>query len=177
MKKMRQMHLWIGLITAILLFIEAGTGLLLTEKWLMGVKSSSHANQGQGHGEHGQSGEHLNIIDAIKKASDSGAFKMDQVSTVMTHGNYVVKLKDEAGTRVTIAPDGTVISKEANRLAAVVRDLHVGKIGTTDVTWMIDVAAISILLLTGTGIVLSLRTLRAQRKQKLKQLAKVKGAA
>jgi hypothetical protein len=36
MKRIRQAHLWIGLITSIFLLVEAVTGLLLAEPWLTG---------------------------------------------------------------------------------------------------------------------------------------------
>jgi uncharacterized iron-regulated membrane protein len=36
MKRIRQAHLWIGLITSIFLLMEAVTGLLLAEPWLIG---------------------------------------------------------------------------------------------------------------------------------------------
>lgn len=35
-KRIRQAHLWIGLITSIFLLVEAVTGLLLAEPWLIG---------------------------------------------------------------------------------------------------------------------------------------------
>jgi len=167
MKKMRNVHLWIGLITSLFLFIEAGTGLLLTERWLMG-SSSGH---GQHHEHGGGHGEHLSMMDAVKKASESGAFAWNDVSVVMNHGVYIVKLNDDAGTTVTISPDGTVISKEANKLASIVRGLHVGQVGDVNIKWMLDVASISILLLTGTGIYLSIKILRAQSKKKRKSFA------
>ncbi len=36
MRKMRNLHLWIGLISSIFLLVEAVTGLLLSEPWLIG---------------------------------------------------------------------------------------------------------------------------------------------
>ncbi|ANB60036.1 pepSY-associated TM helix family protein [Anoxybacillus amylolyticus] len=166
MRKMRNVHLWIGLITSLFLFIEAGTGLLLTERWLMGSSSGhgQHSEHSSGHG------EHLSMMDAVKKASESGAFDWNDVSVVMNHGVYMVKLNDDAGTMVTISPDGTVISKEANKFASIVRGLHVGQVGDMNIKWMLDVASISILVLTGTGIYLSVKILRAQSKKKRKSL-------
>lgn len=38
LKKTRQAHLWIGLISSVLILMESITGLLLTEPWLMGGK-------------------------------------------------------------------------------------------------------------------------------------------
>ncbi|KFZ42963.1 PepSY domain-containing protein [Anoxybacillus flavithermus] len=156
MKKTRDLHLWIGLICSVFLLLEAVTGLLLTERWLMGMGGHSHG----GH-EHAQ----LNMIDAVKKASESGAFSMDEVGVVMNHGMYMVRLNDKDGTLVTIAPDGTVVKKEVNKFASFVRAIHVGKLGLWN-RLMIDAAAISIIILTGTGIYLSVKILRAQAKAK-----------
>jgi uncharacterized iron-regulated membrane protein len=164
MKKTRNVHLWIGLIASIFLFIEAGTGLLLTERWLMG--GSSHDSHQQHSGHDG----HITMLDAVKKASETGAFDLKDVGVVMNHGMYVVKLNDAKGTTVTIAPDGTVVSKEANKFASIVRGLHVGQVGNVNIKWMLDIASISILILTGTGIYLSMKILRAQSKKKRKSL-------
>jgi len=37
MKKIRSLHLWIGLFTSLFILIEAVTGLLMLEPWLMGA--------------------------------------------------------------------------------------------------------------------------------------------
>jgi uncharacterized iron-regulated membrane protein len=170
MKKTRNLHLWVGLICSVFLLLEATTGLLLTERWLMGVKSHSHGAHEHAHGE-GEHAHHgaLSMIDAVKKASESGAFSMDEVGAVMNHGMYMVRLNDDKGTLVTIAPDGTVVSKEANAFSSFVRAIHVGNLGIWN-RIMIDAVAISIILLTGTGIYLSVKILRAQAKAKQRRL-------
>ncbi|MCX8046414.1 MAG: PepSY domain-containing protein [Anoxybacillus gonensis] len=169
MKKTRHLHLWIGLICSVFLLLEAVTGLLLTERWLMGMSGHSHDNHEHAHGDdHGHA--KLNMIDAVKKASESGAFSMDEVGVVMNHGMYMVRLNDKDGTLVTIAPDGTVVKKEVNTFASFVRAIHVGKLGIWN-RLMIDVAAIAIIILTITGIYLSVKILRAQTKAKRRNIA------
>jgi hypothetical protein len=37
MKKIRNLHLWIGLFTSLFILVEAVTGLLMVEPWLMGA--------------------------------------------------------------------------------------------------------------------------------------------
>ncbi|KIQ93557.1 hypothetical protein LH47_02382 [Anoxybacillus thermarum] len=95
---------------------------------------------------------------------------MDEVGVVMNHGMYMVRLNDKDGTLVTIAPDGTVVKKEVNTFASFVRAIHVGKLGIWN-RLMIDVAAIAIIILTGTGIYLSVKILRAQAKGKRRKIA------
>jgi uncharacterized iron-regulated membrane protein len=167
-KKTRNLHLWIGLITSIFLFIEAATGLLLTERWLMGM--SGHHSHHHSHN-HGMESEKLHIIDAVKKASETGAFNLQDVGVIMNHGMYMVKLNDDKGTLITISPSGTIVSKEANSLASIVRGLHVGQLGDVNFRWMLDIASISILILTATGIYLSIKILRIQAKGKQKKLS------
>ncbi|THD14895.1 hypothetical protein CI793_14065 [Anoxybacillus ayderensis] len=169
MKKTRHLHLWIGLICSVFLLLEAVTGLLLTERWLMGMSGHSHDSHEHAHGD-GHGHAKLNMIDAVKKASESGAFSMDEVGVVMNHGMYMVRLNDKDGTLVTIAPDGTVVKKEVNTFASFVRAIHVGKLGIWN-RLMIDVAAIAIIILTGTGIYLSVKILRAQTKAKRRNIA------
>ena len=169
MKKTSNLHLWIGLICSVFLLLEAVTGLLLTERWLMGVSGHSHGSHEHAHGD-GHGHVQLNMIDAVKKASESGAFSMDEVGVVMNHGMYMVRLNDQDGTLVTIAPDGTVVKKEANQFASFVRAIHVGKLGLWN-RLIIDAAAISIIILTGTGIYLSVKILRTQAKTKQRKTA------
>ena len=169
MKKTRHLHLWIGLICSVFLLLEAITGLLLTERWLMGMSGHSHDSHEHAHGD-GHEHAKLNMIDAVKKASESGAFSMDEVGVVMNHGMYMVRLNDKDGTLVTIAPDGTVVKKEVNTFASFVRAIHVGKLGIWN-RLMIDVAAIAIIILTITGIYLSVKILRAQTKAKRRNIA------
>jgi hypothetical protein len=53
MRKVKRAHLWIGLIASILIFVEAFTGLLLNEPWLIGQSATSSFVGGQGFGARG----------------------------------------------------------------------------------------------------------------------------
>ncbi len=57
-----------------------------------------------------------------------------------------------------------------NTFASFVRAIHVGKLGIWN-RLMIDVAAIAIIILTITGIYLSVKILRAQTKAKRRNIA------
>ncbi len=45
MKKIRNLHLWIGLFTSLFILIEAVTGLLMLEPWLMGASQPAAEQQ------------------------------------------------------------------------------------------------------------------------------------
>ena len=48
----------------------------------------------------------------------------------------------------------------------VIRGLHEGRIGNTNIKWVIDLVAIAMMFLTGTGIYLSINILRSKKKKK-----------
>ncbi|MEG6513565.1 PepSY domain-containing protein [Desulforamulus ruminis] len=127
----RQLHLWIGLITSVLILIEAVTGLLMTEPWLMGVNKPS-----------------------------------------IEHRNQAGQLNPEDSSKIGEPGEGQHFSQGGqgnNNLMHVVKNLHAGRIGNTDVSILLDVVAIGMIILTITGIILSERTLRAQSKQRRKK--------
>jgi len=107
MKKCRQLHLWIGLLSSVLILIEAITGLLLSEPGLMGVHRPS----------------------------------------------------PEQHARFERPATGEVLDRE-NSPMAFVKNLHAGRIGNTDVSFLLDIAAVGLIILTITGIILSIRALR-----------------
>lgn len=92
LKTMRNIHLWIGLILAIFICIEAFTGLLQAEPWLMGLDE-----------------DHL-------------------------QGHFT------------------------NRL-------HEGKLGHLNIKWLIDMTAAGLIILTITGVYLSVPLLKTRRKK------------
>jgi hypothetical protein len=66
--------------------------------------------------------------------------------------------------------NGSGLPEGGNNLMGIVRELHEGRIGGMDVTWLADLAAVAMIILTVTGISLSIQTLRAQRLRKRKTL-------
>jgi hypothetical protein len=58
-------------------------------------------------------------------------------------------------------------------LEGIIKGLHVGRLGNMDITWAIDAAAISIIFLTVSGIYLSIKILRADKKRKKRQNPKL----
>lgn len=124
---MRKIHLWIGLVTSLLLFLEAGTGLILMEPWLIGFEREEHDHRGEFHGTLSEKDEEIasslsEFEDRFRGDDDFSAFRM-------------------------------------------IRGLHEGRIGDVDASLLIDLSAISILILTATGIYLSVKILVAERKR------------
>ncbi|HWO97061.1 MAG TPA: PepSY-associated TM helix domain-containing protein [Bacillus sp. (in: firmicutes)] len=157
MKKMRQAHLWIGLITSVFLLMEAITGILLTEPWLMG-QESRHQPMVMQTAEQGQSS-----VDTTRQEqpASSGAVQGESAPDAALQQR---NLEEREGFN---RGDG------GNSLMGIVKGLHAGRLGTMDIKWMIDVAAISMIFLTGSGIYLSVKLLAAQRKSRKKRALKV----
>lgn len=142
MKRTRQLHLWIGLICSVFILIQSITGLLLSEKWLTG-----------------SGGAEMRPPGAMSQSSNSmtPSTAGDQETSGAMQGNRP-------------AFNGSGPSQEgANSLTGFIKGLHEGKIGSTNVKWLVDLAAISMIFLTITGIILSIKTLRAQGKQRRKR--------
>ncbi|MFC0296875.1 PepSY-associated TM helix domain-containing protein [Geobacillus jurassicus] len=130
MRKMRNLHLWIGLISSIFLLVEAVTGLLLSEPWLIG-----QTERGEMH-----------------RAVQEG---MSSFGT---------------GAGASTAPMAPRAEGGGSSLMMFVRQLHEGRLGSLDIRWAVDVAAVAMIVLTATGIFLPIRTLAAGRKRKQKRM-------
>ncbi|MCL6477812.1 MAG: PepSY domain-containing protein [Peptococcaceae bacterium] len=125
MKKIRRLHLWIGLFTSILILMEAVTGLLMVEPWLAGVNKPSP----------GQRAEFEKPV--MKEVSGEGA----------------ARIGVEAGGH--FAPDS-----RGNSIMAFVKNLHAGRVGDTNVSFLLDIVAVGLIILTITGIILSIKALK-----------------
>jgi hypothetical protein len=136
MKKTRQFHLWIGLICSVFILIEAVTGLLMMEPWLLGEAKGP---------QRGEFNQQIRQQQSANPTNGSGA--VDGISAP-ANGNFGPRR--EGGTGIS----------------GFIRNLHQGRIGGTDVGWVIDLAAIGMIVLTATGIVLSTKTLAAQSAQR-----------
>lgn len=121
----RKIHLWVGLILAIILTIEAVTGLILAEPWLVGKgKPQIHMNDSQ---------PTIEQRESIPRA---------------------------------ITANGKPAQGGFNTFRFV-HDLHQGKVGEFDVTWIIDLSAIGLIILVITGVYLSIPFLRIRSTKKL----------
>ncbi len=124
-KVARKMHMWIGLILAVVLLIEAITGLILAEPWLVGREQQQMSPGGQ-----------------PGITTDQGNNPRDKGAMVQ-------------GTKPT--PTGAY---------GLAKGLHQGKIGNLDLKWVVDLSAIGLVILTITGIYISIPILKAQQKKR-----------
>jgi len=133
MKKARKIHLWIGLITSLLLFFQASTGLILMEPWIVGIEKNG---QGQGW---------------IQLEESRKGRVVDENENNNIQGNeYGFNRQDN----------------EDQGLHGIIKELHTGQIGNHDLSIVIDLTAVSIMILTATGIYLSIKILRGEHKRK-----------
>lgn len=130
MKKIRRLHLWIGLLTSVLILMEAITGLLMVEPWLMGADKPALEQRVQ-----------------------------PQKTQMAAEGEIAQRegLTEGPEADRNFSPPG-----QGSSAMGFVKGLHSGRIGNTDVSFILDIAAIVLIILTTTGIILSIRVLRAQ---------------
>jgi hypothetical protein len=139
MRKTRQFHLWIGLICSVFILIEAVTGLLLLEPQLLGGSGVQGAPpqqmQRQQPRNAGAASSDTNAASPAGRA-DAGSFPRNS----------------------NMGPGGEGGAGATN----FIRNLHEGRIGSTDIGWVMDITAIGMIILTTTGIVMSTKILAAQ---------------
>ncbi|WP_066064940.1 PepSY-associated TM helix domain-containing protein [Neobacillus soli] len=179
MKKTRRLHLWIGLIASVFIFMESLTGLLMNEPWLIGQSQieggrgnfqPGQFNQGQflqgniggwGQGTGQNQGQAVNPQQGQSSGQTQGQTGTD--------GNGKYQRRSGFGGNGNLAgrTRGEGIGKGS--LISTIRGLHEGRIGNTEVKWFLDLVAIAMMFLTGTGIYLSIKVLGAERKRKKRQ--------
>ncbi|KRF38673.1 PepSY-associated TM helix domain-containing protein [Paenibacillus sp. Soil787] len=158
MKRTRQLHLWIGLICSVFILLQSVTGLLLSEKWLIGSAETEMRPPG--------------AMSQGMTGNSDGAAPSNQASNSMISPAAGDQGTSGAMQRSRAALNGPGPGQEgANSLTGFIKGLHEGKIGSTNVTWLVDIAAISMIFLTITGIFLSIKTLRAQGISRKKRRA------
>lgn len=161
---MRRAHLWIGLIASVLIFMESITGLLMNEPWLIG---QSQVEGGRGNFQPGQfnqrqfnqgqagqgTGQNSGQANSQMQGQANGQFQGPP--GFGNNGNFSFRARGEG------MGQGSILST--------IRGLHEGRIGNTNIKWLIDLTAIAMIFLTGSGIYLSLKVLSADRKRRKRQ--------
>ncbi|WML28872.1 PepSY-associated TM helix domain-containing protein [Neobacillus sp. OS1-32] len=171
MKKTRTAHLWIGLISSIFIFMESLTGLIMNEPWLIGQSQLEE----RGNFQPGQIPANLNQQGTTSASSSQSGTTQSQANdqsqaTAQPNTNG----QNNNGTNGQFPGAGGAYGRGGFKgegagtqsVMGIVRGLHEGRIGTTDIKWLIDLIAIAMMLLTGTGIYLSIKILGADKKRK-----------
>ncbi|MDQ0199124.1 PepSY-associated TM helix domain-containing protein [Neobacillus ginsengisoli] len=174
MKKMRRAHLWIGLIASILILMESITGLLMNEPWLIGQSQV----EGRGNFQSGQ----MNQAPATQSGTTTGSSQTTGQAQGQTSGqppaNGQTRSNGQTQSQMGSNSDGQLQGPggfgggpggdgtSSRSFMSIIKGLHQGRIGTTNIKWLVDLAALAMISLTGSGIFLSLKVLGADKKRK-----------
>jgi hypothetical protein len=173
MKKTRAAHLWIGLIASIFIFMESVTGLLMNEPWLIGQTQTERGNfqpgqfnQGGTAASTGQTAaQNNNQNQANGQDQNSSQSQFNNQGPGQQDGNSNGQFSGQRGFGGNeTGPMGGNAS--SGSLTGFIKGLHQGQIGTMNIKWLIDLVAVAMMFLTGTGIYLSLRIIRGGKKKK-----------
>ncbi|MEH7415273.1 PepSY-associated TM helix domain-containing protein [Neobacillus drentensis] len=185
MKNTRKAHLWIGLIASIFIFMESLTGLLMNEPWLIGQTSmeggrgnfpAGQMNQGQmnqgqmnnGQTNQGQAGQEMTQNSGQTAGQTQG---QNGNQTQRFNGNGQFQRRGNFGGNGNF-PAGMMMNRQGmgqTSAMGIIRGLHEGRIGNTNIKWLIDLIALAMMALTGTGIYLSIKVLGAEAKRKKRE--------
>lgn len=165
MKKARKAHLWIGLIASVFIFVEALTGLLMNEPWLVG---QSQVEGMKGNFQPGQFNQFRN-----NQGFDNGQASGSQGQNGFNgnrqwQGGNGNNGNGQFGRRFNGNFDPSQL-RQSQGIMGTIRSLHEGRLGTINVKWFLDLVALAMMALTGTGIYLSAKVLGAERKRKKQQ--------
>lgn len=160
MKKTRRAHLWIGLIASILILMESITGLLMNEPWLIG---QSQVEGTRGDFQPGQFNQ-----GAAPQGTTSGSSQAAGQTGGQAQASGQTQMNGQTNANGQFpgpgGPGGTGSSQGS--FMSTIKGLHEGRIGNTNVKWLIDLAAIAMIFLTGSGIYLSMKVLGTDKKRK-----------
>jgi hypothetical protein len=176
MKNTRKAHLWIGLIASIFIFMESITGLLMNEPWLIGQTSMEG---GRGNFQPGQMNQNQFNNGQTNQGQARQGMTQNSGQTAGQpqgqNGNQYQRFNrnGQFQGRGNFSGSGNFPAGIMNRerfgqtsVMGIIRGLHEGRIGNTDIKWLIDLVALAMIALTGTGIYLSIRVLGAEAKRK-----------
>ncbi|MGQ5538176.1 PepSY-associated TM helix domain-containing protein [Neobacillus sp. M.A.Huq-85] len=172
MKKTRKAHLWIGLIASVLILMESITGLLMNEPWLVGQSTQMEGkgsfqpqqmNQGTAASGSSQTAGQANAQNQEQNSLNGQSQTSGQTSNGQPQGQMGSNANGQfLGQKgMTGGPGGE--RGTSGSFMGIIRGLHEGRIGTTNIKWLIDLTALAMIFLTGSGIFLSMKVLRADK--------------
>lgn len=181
MKKTRKAHLWIGLICSIFILMESITGLLMNEPWLIGQSQTERMGNFQpGQMSPGQ------MPGASSDSSQSSGQMQGQTNgqsqsntNNQTNGNSQLRKNGQSQSTTATNTTGQFPGRgvpggenSQDSLMGIIKGLHEGRIGNTNIKWLIDLTAIAMIFLTGSGIYLSVKVLGVNKKRKKGRMEK-----
>ncbi|WP_258359310.1 PepSY-associated TM helix domain-containing protein [Moorella sulfitireducens (nom. illeg.)] len=139
-KKIHNLHLWLGLITAVFILLEAGTGLLLSYPSLLGAPARG----------------------PVAESSSRLALPGNPGTSEASSDNAAVENQDSGIQRGR--PDFSGFAdagktEARGNLMGIVLELHEGRLGSLNIRWLIQLTAISIIILTLTGVYMAIKIL------------------
>jgi hypothetical protein len=175
MKKTRKAHLWIGLICSIFILMESITGLLMNEPWLIGQSSQTEqrGNFQPGMMPGQQQGAPTNSTQPAGQTQGSNQTQSQSNTSSQANGTTNNQTSGSTQNNSNRQFNGTggqsgfgTKGSQSGSFMSIIRGLHEGRIGTINIKWLIDLTAIAMIFLTGSGIYLSLKVIGADRKRK-----------
>lgn len=165
-RKTRNLHLWIGLITSIFILVEAVTGLMLSHPSLTGTSERAPIVE-----KRSQFTPPTNSSDTSSNTSsetqNAGA-SVSQTPVASDSQSPAIQGERPSGNNAQNV-DAARKPDARSGLTGIIKGLHAGRLGNMNVQWAIDLSAISMIVLTVTGIYLSIKILWADQKAKRKK--------
>jgi hypothetical protein len=170
MRKTRQLHLWIGLICSVFILIEAVTGLFLLEPQLLGGGGGAPPQMMQQQTPAGTDSSDTNVA-APSARADAGSFPRIKLSAGAVSSDTNAAAPASGADAGSFPRNGNMGPGREGGTGAInfIRNLHQGRIGNTDISWVMDITAIGMIILTITGIVMSTKILAAQSVRRRKR--------
>lgn len=160
MKKIRQIHFWVGIITAAFLFVQSITGIVLYFQQKGGDKGGQpmamQQSNSQNAGSSNSSSKNTNNSSTSSNTNTNNSSASSNSNTMQAPS-----FNGSGGPQNGNFPNGGMMQRQAGgagSLEMLVKSLHSGIIGL--------IAGIGMLILTGTGLWTSWLIARAKRKRK-----------
>lgn len=172
---MLNIHLYLGIILSVMILMLSVTGFYLNHQHDWFHKQNIVYMNPEYENQVPERGSKLTMTEAMEKGTESGLYAIKDVKRV-NHANhglgtfFYLHLKDELGTIVVVDEYGEVFKAYTD--SAVKKwmyDLHIGIVNNVNFILANDFTALGIVILTITGIILSVRVLRARRKKSVRR--------
>ncbi|MCP8967234.1 PepSY-associated TM helix domain-containing protein [Ectobacillus ponti] len=171
-KWMRDAHMYVGLLTSLIVLMLSITGFLMNDHkaaWTPGNEQQSMSGRKPAGGAGG-----LGIAEAVQKGVESGAYKAEDIRSVFNMGG-IYRIATTKNGQFLVGQDGKVtpFAEENKGASQTIKQLHKGFFLGYDIRWLLDIGAVGLVILTGTGVYLYIKMLM----MKMKKWTRVKGQA